>query len=48
MRTVFAAELSALVRSAPSVPASLTCRETMRVMSQHPEARCIVVCNKKN
>lgn len=48
MSTVFAAELSAIVRSAPSVPASLTCRETMRVMFQHPEARCIVVCNKRN
>ncbi|CQR58581.1 CBS domain-containing protein [Paenibacillus riograndensis] len=37
--------LSALLRSAPAVPAAYTCRETLRVMFQHPEAKCLVVCN---
>ncbi|WP_310830467.1 CBS domain-containing protein [Paenibacillus pedocola] len=48
MSTVLTSELSAVLRSAPSVPASLTCRETMRVMFQHPESKCIVVCNEGN
>lgn len=48
MSTVLASELSAILRSAPSVSASITCRETMRVMFQHPESKCIVVCNAGN
>lgn len=48
MSSVLASELSAIVRSAPSVPAALTCRETMRVMFQYPESKCIVVCNDVN
>ncbi|MBW4081627.1 CBS domain-containing protein [Paenibacillus sp. S150] len=48
MSTIAANEYSAMVRIAPSVPASYTCRETLRVMFQHPEAKCIVVCNTDN
>lgn len=48
MSTVLVTELSGIVRSAPSVPSSLSCRETMRVMFQHPESKCIVVCNAGN
>lgn len=45
MSIIAANELSAVLRMAPSVPASSTCREALRVMFQHPEAKCIVVCN---
>lgn len=48
MSNVLTSEWSTVIRSAPSVPASLTCRETLRVMFQHPESKCIVVCNEGN
>lgn len=48
MNTIYAAGLTSLIRSAPAVPVSLTCRETLRVMFQHPESKCIVVCNSAN
>ncbi|MHA6532740.1 CBS domain-containing protein [Paenibacillus sp. BAC0078] len=48
MSIIAANELSAILRMAPSVPASSTCRESLRVMFQHPEAKCIVVCNTHN
>ncbi|UQZ33807.1 hypothetical protein C2I18_09875 [Paenibacillus sp. PK3_47] len=45
MSTISVSGLSAILRSAPSVSLSHTCRETLRVMFQHPESKCIVVCN---
>ncbi|MCL6601838.1 MAG: hypothetical protein K6T94_03105 [Paenibacillus sp.] len=41
-------ELAGRLRSAPVVSASCTCREALRVMFQHPESKCIVVCNPNN
>ncbi|WP_342437407.1 hypothetical protein NSS79_31290 [Paenibacillus sp. FSL L8-0436] len=48
MSTILASGLPSVVRSAPAVYASRTCRETLRVMFQHPESKCIVVCNSEN
>ncbi|MNC13655.1 CBS domain protein [compost metagenome] len=48
MSIITSNNLKAKLRTAPSVPASHTCRETLRVMFQHPEAKCIVVCNPDN
>ncbi|MEK5025644.1 hypothetical protein [Paenibacillus sp. FSL M7-1046] len=48
MSTILASGLPSVVRSAPAVYASRTCRETLRVMFQHPESKCIVVCNSVN
>lgn len=48
MSTVSFTGLSGILRSAPAVSSSLTCRETLRVMFQHPESKCIVVCNAGN
>ncbi|WP_150270447.1 hypothetical protein [Paenibacillus tepidiphilus] len=45
MSTVTVSPLSAFLRSAPAVNASQTCREALRVMFQHPESKCIVVCS---
>ncbi|WP_151733793.1 CBS domain-containing protein [Paenibacillus tengchongensis] len=48
MSTVAVSPLSAFLRSAPAVKTSQTCRETLRVMFQHPESKCIVVCSSGN
>lgn len=48
MSTVLINDLSGCVRNAPAVFATRTCRETLRVMFQHPESKCIVVCNATN
>ncbi|MDQ0192149.1 CBS domain-containing protein [Paenibacillus wynnii] len=48
MTTALEKELISNVRSAPVIPASCTCREALRVMFQHPESKCIVVCNAEN
>lgn len=48
MSTALINDLSSFVRSAPAVFATRTCRETLRVMFQHPESKCIVVCNATN
>ncbi|WP_375104182.1 hypothetical protein ACDZ28_05655 [Paenibacillus sp. RS8] len=48
MSTVLVNDLSNIVRSAPAIFASRTCREALRVMFQHPESKCIVVCNAMN
>jgi signal-transduction protein with cAMP-binding, CBS, and nucleotidyltransferase domain len=48
MTTALVKELSGIIRSAPAVFASRTCRETLRVMFQHPESKCIVVCDAAN
>ena len=48
MTTDIVNELAGIVRSAPVVFASRNCRETLRVMFQHPESKCIVVCNAEN
>jgi hypothetical protein len=46
--TALARDLEGLIRTEPAVYASRTCRETMRVMFQHPESKSIVVCNAAN
>ncbi|MEK4197229.1 CBS domain-containing protein [Paenibacillus odorifer] len=48
MTTVLVNDLTGIVRSAPAIFASRTCREALRVMFQHPESKCIVVCNAMN
>jgi len=48
MTTVLETELSGMIRSAPVISASCNCRETLRVMFQHPESRCIIVCSEEN
>ena len=48
MSTVLVNDLSNIVRSAPAIFASRTCREALRVMFQHPESKCTVVCNAMN
>jgi hypothetical protein len=48
MTTALVNDLSSIVRSAPAIFASRTCREALRVMFQHPESKCIVVCNAMN
>lgn len=48
MSTVLINDLSGCVRNAPAVFATRTCRETLRVMFQHPESKCIVVCDATN
>jgi len=48
MTTTLVKDLSNIIRSAPAIFASRTCRETLRVMFQHPESKCIVVCNAMN
>ncbi|MEK4038313.1 CBS domain-containing protein [Paenibacillus sp. FSL L8-0493] len=48
MTTVLVKDLTGIVRSAPAIFASRTCREALRVMFQHPESKCIVVCNAMN
>jgi hypothetical protein len=48
MTTALVNDLSSIVRSAPAIFASRTCREALRVMFQHPESKCIVVCNATN
>lgn len=48
MSTALVNDLSNIVRSAPAIFASRTCREALRVMFQHPESKCIVVCNATN
>ena len=48
MTTDLEKELAALVRTAPVVRPSSTCRETLRVLFQHPESKGIVVCNAAN
>lgn len=45
MTTAYVKDLAGIVRSAPVVSATHTCRETLRVLFQHPESKCIVVCN---
>ncbi|SEU14796.1 hypothetical protein [Paenibacillus sp. NFR01] len=39
-------EHSLVIRSAPTVSPDHTCRETLRVMFQHPESKCIIVCGE--
>lgn len=48
MSTAMINDLSGFVRNAPAVFATRTCRETLRVMFQHPESKCIVICNAMN
>lgn len=48
MTTVLVNDLTGIVRSAPAIFASRTCREALRVMFQYPESKCIVVCNAMN
>lgn len=48
MTTLLTHELASLLRPEPAVKAALTCRETLRVMFQHPEAKSIVICNAAN
>ncbi|KGE20439.1 CBS domain-containing protein [Paenibacillus wynnii] len=48
MTTALEKELISRVRSAPVIAASGTCREALWVMFQHPESKCIVVCNPEN
>ncbi|GGF87943.1 hypothetical protein GCM10010912_36480 [Paenibacillus albidus] len=48
MTTALVNRLAGLMRTAPAVYASRTCRETLRVMFQHPESKCLVVCNAAN
>ncbi|AWV36081.1 CBS domain-containing protein [Paenibacillus sp. FSL H7-0716] len=48
MTTALVNDLTGIVRSAPAIFASRTCREALRVMFQHPESKCIVVCNAMN
>lgn len=48
MTTALINDLSSIIRSAPAIFASRTCREALRVMFQHPESKCIVVCNAIN
>ncbi|MFC3747586.1 hypothetical protein [Paenibacillus sp. GCM10012306] len=48
MTTAILNDLAGLIRTEPAVYASRTCRETLRVMFQHPEAKSIVVCNAAN
>ncbi len=48
MTTAQLNELAGIIRSAPAVFATRTCRETLRVMFQHPESKCIVVCDATN
>lgn len=40
--------LTDLLRSAPQVTTKQTCEQTLKVMSSHPEAESIVVCDKLN
>ncbi|WNS42698.1 CBS domain-containing protein [Paenibacillus sp. MMS20-IR301] len=42
------AGLSAILRQAPAISPSLTCREALRVQFQHPESKCIVVRSSSN
>jgi signal-transduction protein with cAMP-binding, CBS, and nucleotidyltransferase domain len=37
---------SNLIRKVPFVYANQKCKDTLRVLFAHPEAECIVVCNK--
>lgn len=48
MITASTTDLSALIRQAPSVSPSMTCREALRVLFQHPESKCIIVCSPDN
>jgi len=48
MTTALEKELAALVRTAPVIRPTSTCRETLRVLFQHPESKGIVVCNPSN
>ena len=48
MTTALEKNLSGWVRNAPYVYSTSTCRDTLRVMFQHPESKCIVVCNAEN
>lgn len=48
MTTAQLNKLAGIIRSAPAVFATRTCRETLRVMFQHPESKCIVVCDATN
>lgn len=48
MTTVLTHDLAGLLRAEPAVYAARTCRETLRVMFQHPEAKSIVICSAAN
>ena len=48
MITASTIDLQALIRQAPAVSPSATCREALRVMFQHPESKCIVVRSTDN
>lgn len=48
MTTALVHDLSSIIRSAPAIFTSRTCREALRVMFQHPESKCMVVCNAVN
>lgn len=48
MTTASTTDLSALIRQAPAVSASMTCREVLRVLFQHPESKCIIVRSTDN
>lgn len=48
MSTISANRLADMIRTAPAVYSTRTCREALRVMFQHPQSKCIVVCNAVN
>ncbi|KHL94028.1 hypothetical protein QW71_20370 [Paenibacillus sp. IHB B 3415] len=48
MTTASTTNLSAILRQAPAVLPSLTCREALRVLFQHPESKCIIVRSSSN
>jgi CBS domain-containing protein len=48
MSTALVKELKDILRSAPVIDTSSTCRDALRVMFQHPESKCMVVCNGGN
>ena len=48
MITASTTDLSALIRQAPSILPSMTCREALRVLFQHPESKCIIVRSPDN
>ena len=47
MTATLSATLQELVRPVPTLKPSATCREALRLMFQHPEARCMAVCSRE-
>lgn len=48
MTTIPSRVLADLLQWVPVLSPLQTCREALRIMFQHPESKCMVICNHRN